>query len=151
MLQSRAHPKLPSNQGGEYVDSVIDLDDLSDSDQEEEDEYDQLPPFTPLKKAQLAKLSREQRKEYFEEYDYCVKVLQKKQWREELRRMGEIKKKGEDVATDYGFTEDDADSGAAAPVAVLLAIANRFPLAYTVQITKDKEDFTISSDSTAPV
>ncbi|KAL0459673.1 UNVERIFIED_CONTAM: Translocase of chloroplast, chloroplastic [Sesamum latifolium] len=64
MLQSRAHPKLPSDQGGENVDSDIDLDDLSDSDQEEEDEYDQLPPFKPLKKAQLAKLSREQRKAY---------------------------------------------------------------------------------------
>ncbi|KAL0282320.1 UNVERIFIED_CONTAM: Translocase of chloroplast, chloroplastic [Sesamum radiatum] len=37
MLQSRAHPKLPSDQGGENVDSDIDLDDLSDSDQEEED------------------------------------------------------------------------------------------------------------------
>ncbi|XP_020550444.1 translocase of chloroplast 159, chloroplastic, partial [Sesamum indicum] len=200
MLQSRAHPKLPSDQGGENVDSDIDLDDLSDSDQEEEDEYDQLPPFKPLKKAQLAKLSREQRKAYLEEYDYRVKLLQKKQWREELRRMREIKKKGKDVATDYGFTEDDADSGAAAPVAVplpdmalppsfdgdnpayryrfleptsqflarpvldshgwdhdcgydgvnlehSLAIANRFPLAYTVQITKDKKDFTISLDS----
>ncbi|KAL0459678.1 UNVERIFIED_CONTAM: Translocase of chloroplast, chloroplastic [Sesamum latifolium] len=200
MLQSRAHPKLPSDQGGENVDSDIDLDDLSDSDQEEEDEYDQLPPFKPLKKAQLAKLSREQRKAYFEEYDYRVKLSQKKQWREELRRMREIKKKGKDVATDYGFTEDDADSGAAAPVAVplpdmalppsfdgdnpayryrfleptsqflarpvldshgwdhdcgydgvnlehSLAIANRFPLAYTVQITKDKKDFSISLDS----
>ncbi|KAK4418147.1 Translocase of chloroplast, chloroplastic [Sesamum alatum] len=200
MLQSRAHPKLPSDQGGDNVDSDIDLDDLSDSEQEEEDEYDQLPPFKPLKKAQIAKLSREQRKAYFEEYDYRVKLLQKKQWREELRRMREIKKKGKDVATDYGFTEDDADSGAAAPVAVplpdmalpptfdgdnpayryrfleptsqflarpvldshgwdhdcgydgvnlehSLAIANRFPLAYTVQITKDKKDFTISLDS----
>ncbi|KAL0305348.1 UNVERIFIED_CONTAM: Translocase of chloroplast, chloroplastic [Sesamum angustifolium] len=120
MLQSRAHPKLPSDQGGENVDSDVDLDDLSDSDQVEEDEYDQLPPFKPLKKAQLAKLSTEQRKAYFEEYDYRVKLLQKKQWREELRRMREIKKKGKDVATDYGSTEDDVDSGAAAPVAVPL-------------------------------
>ncbi|KAI3449500.1 hypothetical protein Pfo_006165 [Paulownia fortunei] len=200
MLQSRTHPKLPSDQGGDNADSDIDLDDLSDSDQEEEDEYDQLPPFKPLKKAQIAKLSREQRKAYFEEYDYRVKLLQKKQWREELRRMREIKKKGKDAATDYGFTEDDADSGAAAPVAVplpdmalppsfdgdnpayryrfleptsqflarpvldthgwdhdcgydgvnlehSLAIANRFPAVYTVQITKDKKDFSISLDS----
>ncbi|KAI3460813.1 hypothetical protein Pfo_017476 [Paulownia fortunei] len=200
MLQSRAHPKLPSDQGADNVDSDIDLDDLSDSDREEEDEYDQLPPFKPLKKAQIAKLSKEQRKAYFEEYDYRVKLLQKKQWREELRRMREIKKKGKDAATDYGFAEDDADSGAAAPVAVplpdmalppsfdgdnpayryrfleptsqflarpvldshgwdhdcgydgvnlehSLAIANSFPAAFTVQITKDKKDFSISLDS----
>ncbi|KAK4407023.1 Translocase of chloroplast, chloroplastic [Sesamum angolense] len=120
LLQSRAHQKLPSDQGSENVDSDIDLDDLSDSDQVEEDEYDQLPLFRPLNETQLAKLSREQRKASFEEYDYRVKLLQKEQWREELRRWREIKKKGKDVATDYGFTEDDADSGAAAPVAVLM-------------------------------
>ncbi|KAH6813965.1 translocon at the outer envelope membrane of chloroplasts 159 [Perilla frutescens var. frutescens] len=200
MLQSRPHPKLPSDQGGDSVDSDIDLDDFSDSDQEEEDEYDQLPPFRPLRKAQIAKLSREQRKAYFEEYDYRVKLLQKKQWREELKRMREIKKKGKDAVTDYEFAEDDAESGGAAPVAVplpdmalppsfdgdnpafryrfleptsqflarpvldshgwdhdcgydgvnlehSLAIANRFAAAYTVQITKDKKDFSISLDS----
>ncbi|KAK6120214.1 hypothetical protein DH2020_046120 [Rehmannia glutinosa] len=200
MLQSRTHPKLPSDQGGENADSDIDLDDLSDSDQEEEDEYDQLPPFKPLRKAQIAKLSREQRKAYFEEYDYRVKLLQKKQWREELRRMREFKKKGKDISTDYGFAEDEADAGAAAPVAVplpdmslppsfdgdnpayryrfleptsqflarpvldthgwdhdcgydgvnlehSLPILNRFPAVYTVQITKDKKDFSISLDS----
>ncbi|KAL1558415.1 translocase of chloroplast 159, chloroplastic-like protein [Salvia divinorum] len=200
MLQSRQHPKLPSDQGGDSVDSDIDLDDFSDSDQEEEDEYDQLPPFRPLRKAQIAKLSREQKKAYFEEFDYRVKLLQKKQWREELKRMREIKKRGKDAAVDYGFAEDDAEGGAAAPVAVplpdmalppsfdgdnpafryrfleptsqflarpvldshgwdhdcgydgvnlehSLAIANRFAAAYTVQITKDKKDFSISLDS----
>ncbi|KAL0305349.1 UNVERIFIED_CONTAM: Translocase of chloroplast, chloroplastic, partial [Sesamum angustifolium] len=120
LLQSRAHQKLPADQGSENVDSDIDLDDLSDSDQVEEDEYDQLPLFRPLNETQLPKLSREQRKASFEEYDYRVKLLQKEQWREELRRRREIKKKGKDVATDYGFTEDDADSGAVAPVAVPL-------------------------------
>lgn len=201
MLQSRPHPKLPSDQGGDSVDSDIDLDDFSDSDQEEEDEYDQLPPFRPLRKAQISKLSREQRKAYFEEYDYRVKLLQKKQWKEELKRMREIKKRGKDAATDYGFAEEeDAESGGAAPVAVplpdmalppsfdgdnsafryrfleptsqflarpvldshgwdhdcgydgvnlehSLAIANRLAAAYTVQITKDKKDFSISLDS----
>ncbi|KAL8548622.1 hypothetical protein ACS0TY_007782 [Phlomoides rotata] len=200
MLQSRPHPKLQSDQGGDGVDSDIDLDDFSDSDQEEEDEYDQLPPFKPLRKTQLAKLSREQKKAYFEEYDYRVKLLQKKQWKEELRRMREIKKLGKDAVTDNGFPEDDADSGAAARVAVplpdmalppsfdgdnpayryrfleptsqflarpvldthgwdhdcgydgvnlehSLAIASRFPASYTVQITKDKKDFSISLDS----
>ncbi|KAL6504993.1 hypothetical protein OROGR_024810 [Orobanche gracilis] len=203
MLQSRAHPKLPSDQSGENGDSDIDLDDFSGSDQEEEDEYDQLPPFKPLRKAQIEKLSIEQKKAYFEEYDYRVKLLQKKQWKEELKRMREFKKRGNNNnnnATDNGFLDDDPDSGSAAPIAVplpdmalppsfdgdnpayryrvlepssqflarpvldthgwdhdcgydgvnfehSLAIFNRFPAVYTVQITKDKKDFTISLDS----
>ncbi|CAI9781108.1 unnamed protein product [Fraxinus pennsylvanica] len=204
MLQSRAHPKLPSEQGGDNADSDIDLDDFSDSDQEGEDEYDQLPPFKPLRKAQIAKLSKEQKKAYFEEYDYRVKLLQKKQFKDEIRRMKEFKKRGKDPATDYGNLEEEADAGAAAPVAVPLpdmalppsfdgdnpayryrfleptsqflarpvldthgwdhdcgydgvnlehglAIANRFPAAFTVQITKDKKDFTLSLDSSVSV
>ncbi|KAL9168496.1 hypothetical protein ABFS82_04G019200 [Erythranthe guttata] len=203
MLQTRTHPKLQSDQGGDSVDSDIDLDeDLSDDDQEGVDEYDQLPPFKPLKKAQMAKLTAEQRKAYFEEYDYRVKLLQKKQWREELKRMREMKKNGgkDAAAGDYAFAEDDADAGAAAPIAVplpdmalppsfdgdnpayrfrfleptsqflarpvldnhgwdhdcgydgvnlehSLAIASRFPAVYTVQVTKDKKDFSISLDS----
>ncbi|CAK9178022.1 unnamed protein product [Ilex paraguariensis] len=200
MLQSRAHPKLSAEQGGENGDSDIDLEDLSDSDQEDEDEYDQLPPFKPLRKSQLAKLSKEQRKAYYEEYDYRVKLLQKKQWREELKRMREMKKKGKGAVNDYDNMEEDADSGAAAPVAVPLpdmvlppsfdgdnpayryrfleptsqflarpvldthgwdhdcgydgvnlehsvAIASRFPAAVTLQITKDKKEFSINLDS----
>ncbi|KAL0389622.1 UNVERIFIED_CONTAM: Translocase of chloroplast, chloroplastic [Sesamum calycinum] len=170
MLQSRAHPKLPSDQGGENVDSDIDLDDLSDSDQEEEDEYDQLPPFKPLKKAQLAKLSREQRKAYFEEYDYRVKLLQKKQWREDGSSGGSLPDMalppsfdGDNPAYRYRFLEPtsqflarpvldshgwDHDCGYdGVNLEHSLAIANHFPLAYTVQITKDKKDFTISLDS----
>lgn len=200
MLQSRTHPKLPSEEGGDNVDSDIDLDDLDEIDQNEEVEYDQLPPFKPLRKSQVDKLSKEQRKAYYEEYDYRVKLLQKKQWVEELRRMKEMKKKGKDgKVDDYGYTEEDADIGTA-PVAVplpdmvlpptfdsnspsyryrileptsqflarpvldnlgwdhdcgydgvnieqSLAIANRYPAAATVQITKDKKDFTISLDS----
>ncbi|CAA0828198.1 Translocase of chloroplast 159- chloroplastic [Striga hermonthica] len=124
MLQSRSHPKLPSELGGDNADSDIDLDDFSDSDHEggEEDEYDQLPPFKPLRKAQIAKLSKEQRIAYFEEYDYRVKLLQKKQWKEELRRMREFKKRG-GRANDYNLAadnDDEADSGSAAPVAVPL-------------------------------
>ncbi|KAK3007863.1 hypothetical protein RJ639_014592 [Escallonia herrerae] len=120
MLQSRAHPKLSSEQGGDNGDSDIDLEDLSDSDREEdEDEYDQLPPFKPLRKSQLAKLSKEQRNAYYDEYDYRVKLLQKKQWKEELKRMREMKK-GKDTPTDYGYPEEDTDPGSAAPVAVPL-------------------------------
>ncbi|CAA2969222.1 translocase of chloroplast 159, chloroplastic-like [Olea europaea subsp. europaea] len=204
MLQSRVHPKLPSEQGGDNADSDIDMDDFSDSDQEGEDEYDQLPPFKPLRKAQIAKLSKEQRKAYFEEYDYRVKLLQKKQFKDEIRRMKEFRKQGKVPATDYGNPEEEADAGAAAPVAVPLpdmtlppsfdgdnpayryrfleptsqflarpvldshgwdhdcgydgvnlehglAVANRFPAVFTVQITKDKKDFTLSLDSSVSV
>ncbi|XP_057966617.1 translocase of chloroplast 159, chloroplastic [Malania oleifera] len=121
LLQSRSHPKLSADQGGENGDSDIDLDDLSDTEQEDdEDEYDQLPPFKPLKKSQIAKLSKEQRKAYFEEYDYRVKLLQKKQWREELRRMREMKKKGNNVvgADDYGYMGEDIDQENGGPAAV---------------------------------
>ncbi|TYH32755.1 hypothetical protein ES332_D13G011400v1 [Gossypium tomentosum] len=118
LLQSRSHPKLSSDQGGENGDSDIDVDDLSDSDQEEdEDEYDKLPPFRALRKAQLAKLDKEQRKAYFEEYDYRVKLLQKKQWREELRRMRE-QKKGKLAVDEYGNTGEDVDQETGGPAAV---------------------------------
>ncbi|RWR95293.1 translocase of chloroplast 159, chloroplastic [Cinnamomum micranthum f. kanehirae] len=205
LLQSRAHPKLSTDAGVENIDSDIDLDDLSDSDEEEEDEYDQLPPFKPLKKSQIDKLSKEQRKAYFEEYDYRVKLLQKKQWREELQRLRESKKRGKEGRDDFGYGdmggEDfDQENGSPATVTVplpdmelppsfdannpayryrfleptsqlrvrpvldthgwdhdcgydavsleeSLAIANRFPTAVSVQITKDKKEFNIHLDS----
>ncbi|XP_068658563.1 translocase of chloroplast 101, chloroplastic-like isoform X2 [Aristolochia californica] len=121
LLQSRAHPKLASDQGGDNEDSDIDLADLSDSDQEEgEDEYDQLPPFKPLRKAQIEKLSKEQRKAYFDEYDYRAKLLQKKQWKEELKRLKELKKRGKEGQADFGYgdTGEDFDPENGAPAAV---------------------------------
>ncbi|WOL00432.1 hypothetical protein Cni_G09145 [Canna indica] len=122
LLQSRTHPKLPAEQGGENDDSDVELDDLLDTN-EEEDEYDQLPPFKPLKKAQIAKLTKEQRKAYFDEYDYRVKLLQKKQWREELRRIKEMKKGGKSDQNDPGYgdmAEDFDQDGAPASVPVPL-------------------------------
>ncbi|KAI3947250.1 hypothetical protein MKX01_019903 [Papaver californicum] len=119
MLQSRAHPKLPSDQGIDNGDSDIELGDMSDSDQEEEeDEYDQLPPFKPLRKSQIAKLSKEQRKAYFDEYDYRVKLLQKKQLREELKRMREMKKAKDTPVAGGGFLGEDADQENDGPAAV---------------------------------
>ncbi|KAK4254735.1 hypothetical protein QN277_010074 [Acacia crassicarpa] len=202
LLQSRTHPKLPSDQGVDNGDSDIELADLSDSDiDEDEDDIDRLPPFKPLKKSQIAMLSKEQRKAYFEEYDYRVKLLQKKQWKQELRRMREMKKKGEATSNDYNYLEEeDQENGGPATVPVplpdmvlppsfdgsnpayryrfleptsqlltrpvldthgwdhdcgydgvnienSLAIINRFPAAVSVQITKDKKDFTIHLDS----
>ncbi|KAK8683035.1 hypothetical protein V6N13_039109 [Hibiscus sabdariffa] len=118
LLQSRSHPKLSTDQGGENGDSDIDIGDLSDSDQEEdEDEYDRLPPFRPLRKVQLGKLTKEQRKAYFEEYDYRVKLLQKKQWREELRRMREMKK-GKPAVDEYGNMGEDVDQENGGPASV---------------------------------
>lgn len=93
LMQPLIHPKLASDQSGiDTGNSEIEFAELSDSDQDE-DEYDNLLPFRPLTKSQVAKLSREQKRAYFEEYDDRVKLLQKKQWKEELRRMREIKKK----------------------------------------------------------
>ncbi|GMJ11843.1 hypothetical protein HRI_004853500 [Hibiscus trionum] len=117
LLQSRSHPKLSADQGVENGDIDIDMAELSDSDQEDEDEYDRLPPFRPLRKVQLGKLTKEQRKAYFEEYDYRVKLLQKKQWKEELRRMREMKK-GKPLVDEYGNMGEDVDQETSGPAAV---------------------------------
>jgi Toc86/159 family protein import component len=124
LLQTRAHPKLANDQGGDINgDSDVELDDFSDFEEDEEDEYDQLPPFKPLRKSQIAKLSNEQRKAYFEEYEYRVKLLQKKQWREEVRRMKEMKRRKEkETGPTAGFEpgEDYDQDNAPASVQVPL-------------------------------
>ncbi|XWS53618.1 hypothetical protein CRYUN_Cryun10bG0016400 [Craigia yunnanensis] len=110
LLQSRPHPKLPNNQGGEdVVDLDIELGDSTNSNEKYYDEYDQLPPFKPLQRSQVDKLSKEQRKAYYEEYDYRMKLLQKKQWREEMKRLKEIKKKGKDGDNNYTYVGDDGE------------------------------------------
>ncbi|XP_022862050.1 translocase of chloroplast 159, chloroplastic-like [Olea europaea var. sylvestris] len=117
LLQSNDHPKLSN--GGEN-DSDIELEYSFDSDKD--DDYDKLPLFKPLNKFQFAKLSREQRKSYFEEYDYRVKLLQKKQWREEIKRLRDMKKKGKDGLLDHVFMDEDVndEAGTTAAVAVPL-------------------------------
>ncbi|RVW55620.1 Translocase of chloroplast 159, chloroplastic [Vitis vinifera] len=92
LLQSFTHPKLSTDQGGENVDSDIELGNMTNTDEENDDVYDQLPAFKPLRRSDIAKLSKEQRTAYFEEYDYRVKLLQKKEWRQELKRLREMKK-----------------------------------------------------------
>jgi Toc86/159 family protein import component len=110
LLQSRAHPKLSPDQGGNEGDSDIDLDDYSDMEQDDdEEEYDQLPPFKPLTKAQLARLTNEQKNAYFDEYDYRVKLLQKKQWKDEMRRLKEMKR-GKTDLDDYGYNNIAGDN-----------------------------------------
>ncbi|KAJ8565933.1 hypothetical protein K7X08_008509 [Anisodus acutangulus] len=129
LLQSNVHPKVSNNQVSDDMDSDIELAYSSDSDQEVEEEYDDLPPFRPLRKSQIAKLSKEQKRAYFDEYDYRVKLLQKKQWREELKRVRDTKKKGK--AEVGNFTEEGADqeTGSQAGVAIPLpdmALPNSF-------------------------
>ncbi|XP_052189733.1 translocase of chloroplast 159, chloroplastic [Diospyros lotus] len=122
LLQTNKHPKLPAESGADDIDSDTELSDLSDSGQEIEDEYDQLPPFKPLKRSQIAKLSKEQKKAYFDEYDYRVKLLQKKVWIDELKRLRELKKRGVDGASNFSYTEEDGDDGAGSPAAVAVPL-----------------------------
>jgi Toc86/159 family protein import component len=117
LLQPHAHPKLSGDQGGDDVDSDTELLNLSVSEEEDEDEYDQLPPFMPLRKSHIAELSKEQRKAYFEEYDYRVKLLQKKQLKQ-LKRLREIKKKGKNGGNNYVSMEEDEDQEDGNPVDV---------------------------------
>ncbi|XP_058077106.1 translocase of chloroplast 101, chloroplastic-like [Magnolia sinica] len=206
LLQSRAHPKLSTDVGGENGGSDVDLADLLDSDQEEEeDEYDQLPPFKPLRRSQIAQLTKEQKKAYLVEYDYRVKLLQKKQWREELKRLKESKQRVKEGQDDYGYRDmahEDFDHVNEDPAAISvplpdmalpssfdgdnpsyryrfleptsrllvrpvldtngwdhdcgydgisleesLAVLGRFPVSASLQITKDKKEFSIHLDS----
>ncbi|CAK9159718.1 unnamed protein product [Ilex paraguariensis] len=117
LLQSYAHPKLPTLQGGETVDSDLELEQLSDFEQEDEDEYDQLPPFKPLRKSQIAKLTKEQKRAYFEEYDYRIKLHRKKQWRDEVKRFRDMKK-GNNGGNYDGYMEEDGDQENGSPAAV---------------------------------
>lgn len=119
LLQSNVHPKVSNNQVGGDMDSDIELAYSSDSDQEVED-YDDLPPFRPLRKSQIAKLSKEQKRAYFEEYDYRVKLLQKKQWREELKRLRDMKKKGKAEIGDYMEEDADQETGSQVEAAIPL-------------------------------
>ncbi|KAF0912411.1 hypothetical protein E2562_014056 [Oryza meyeriana var. granulata] len=88
LLQSREHTRCTADQnvGG------VDPDELMNED--EQDDYDQLPPFKPLSKSQVAKLSKEQQRLYFDEYDYRTKLLEKKQLKEQLQRLKEMKLEG---------------------------------------------------------
>ncbi|PPR88960.1 hypothetical protein GOBAR_AA31731 [Gossypium barbadense] len=122
LLQSRSHFKLPNNEGSEDVDLDTELGGWTYSDEEDNDEYDQLPPFKPLKRSEVDKLSKEERKAYYEEYDYRVKLLQKKQWREEVKSMREIKKKGKDGDDNNGYIGDDGNAEEGDPATIPLPL-----------------------------
>jgi len=112
LLQSREHPRHANEQKVESVDSDVDPEELLDEDQEDE-EYDQLPPFKPLSKLQVAKLSKEQQKLYFDEYDYRTKLLQKKQLKEQRRRLKEMKNSegnNHDILVGNDHPDDEYDN-----------------------------------------
>ncbi|KAL0443185.1 UNVERIFIED_CONTAM: Translocase of chloroplast, chloroplastic [Sesamum latifolium] len=118
--------------GGENVDSDIDLDDASDSDKEEEDEMTQGDADSgaaalvavPLPDMALPPSFDSERYRFLERTSQFLArpVLDSHGWDHDCRYDG--------VNLEHS-----------------LAIANRFPLAYTVQITKDKKELTISLDS----
>lgn len=97
---SNQHPKV-ANDPGDAGDSDIDLDDLSDSDQEE-DEYDQLPPLILRSRSSL-----KNRKMLIS--TNMSTLLQKKQWKNEQRRLKEMKRRGQSAQKDvvYGEMPDE--------------------------------------------
>lgn len=106
LLQSSFHPKFSTAQGCEDVDSDIELVYSSDSDTDSVDEYDQLPEFRSLTKSQIANLEKEQRKAYFDEYTCRVKLLQKKQFKEVVKRARDIKKRSKEGTINYANVDD---------------------------------------------
>uniref|UniRef100_A0A0A8YRE3 Translocase of chloroplast 159/132 membrane anchor domain-containing protein n=1 Tax=Arundo donax TaxID=35708 RepID=A0A0A8YRE3_ARUDO len=114
LLQSREHPGRVNDQNLESVESDVDPDELLNEDQGDgEEDYDQLPPFKPLSKSQIAKLSKEQQKLYFDEYDYRTELLQKKQLKEQLRRLKEMKKResnNDEVPADDDHPHDEYET-----------------------------------------
>ncbi|GJX82328.1 hypothetical protein Tco_0331809 [Tanacetum coccineum] len=60
----------------------------------------------------------EQNKAYFDKYDYRVKLLQKKQRKEEVKRMKEMKNRGNSIVTKQAYQEEDGEGDAPAPVLI---------------------------------
>ena len=122
LLQSFTHPKLSADLGCEDVDSDIELGNITDAVQEDDDEYDQIPAFKPLRIYDIAKLRKEQQKAYFKEYDYRMKLLQKKEWRQEMKRLKKMKKKGKDGGNDNFHAGDDGKQECGTPATVLVPL-----------------------------
>ncbi|CAK9858490.1 unnamed protein product [Sphagnum jensenii] len=118
LLQSRAQLKVPDEQQLGDEDDTDDDDDSADSDA---DDYDDLPPFRPLAKEELDELSKEQKQQYAEELADREMLFQKKQWREELQRRKEMKRRAmamsqEELAQAEEVMDDDGGRAAAVPV-----------------------------------
>jgi len=118
LLQSRAQLKVPDEQQLGDEDDTDEDDDSADSDA---DDYDDLPPFRPLAKEELDELSKEQKQQYAEELADREMLFQKKQWREELQRRKEMKRRAmamsqEELAQAEEGMDDDGGRAAAVPV-----------------------------------
>ncbi|KAG0622832.1 hypothetical protein M758_3G127000 [Ceratodon purpureus] len=115
LLQSRAQLKMPNEQQEQSDES-----DDDDEDDEDGDEYDELPPFRPLSKEELEDLSKEQRQLYTEELADRERLFLKKQYREQIRKRREMKKRAaamsEEPAQPDGEADDEAGQPASVPV-----------------------------------
>ncbi|KAL2608409.1 hypothetical protein R1flu_026982 [Riccia fluitans] len=120
LLQSRAQLKLPDEQMGDEDESDEELEEESDSDEEED--YDQLPPFRRLSREEIAELDEDNRRNYFEELAERERLFQKKQWKEELKRRKEMKRRmaespqGDQTQLADEGVDDDMGRSAAVPV-----------------------------------
>ncbi|KAJ7528914.1 hypothetical protein O6H91_15G025600 [Diphasiastrum complanatum] len=120
LLQSRAQLKMPEEQIGDEDESD---EDVEDEESDDEADYDELPPFRRLSKEEIGELDKEQRRLYFEELEDREKLFQKKQWKEELRRRKELKKRmaaaqRADLASAEEVYDEDGAKSAAVPVAL---------------------------------
>ncbi|CAM6091773.1 unnamed protein product [Calypogeia fissa] len=116
LLQSRTPLKLPDEQVGDEDESDEELEEGESSDEEED--YDQLPPFRRLSKEEIAELDGENRANYYEELGERERLFQKKQWKEELKRRMETKKRMAEAPTDQSQfgPEDGLEEEATAAV-----------------------------------
>nr|XP_034585314.1 translocase of chloroplast 159, chloroplastic-like [Setaria viridis] len=126
LLQSRSHPKLLVEHGGNEGNFDIELDDYSDVEQaDDEEEYDQLPPFPDMVLPPSFDCDNPTYRYRFLEPTSTVQARP--------------------VLDAHGWDHDcgyDAIS-----VEETLAILNRFPANVAVQVTKNKKEFSIHLDS----
>lgn len=78
------------------------------------------PSCRPLSKEELEELSKDQKQQYFEELSDREKLFQKKQWREQVRRRKELKKRASALSNE-GLSQpadqaDEAGTAASVPV-----------------------------------
>lgn len=113
LLQSNVQLELSNDHSGSIVRSDVELC-SSDFDQEEDIEHENLPLFKPLDSSGIARLTREQREAYFDEYDYHVWLVQKKESREEMRRTRSLSR-SRNKASNETYTEGVVDQETEAP------------------------------------
>lgn len=77
-----------------------------------------------MKSLEISEEDSPETEAYFEEYDYRVRHLQKKQLREEVKRLRELKKnRGKDGQTSYdGYAKEAGDEESGSPSAVAVPL-----------------------------